>query len=176
MQADTTGETLLVDGKAGTHMRVGATGHQNVPPQAREYVTRAANAVLGQLDGDLVGVSSLAAGGDQIFASLVLEQGGRLEVVLPCKGYETTFSSPEDLRNFHALLERAATVETLGFDEPSEDAYLAAGCRVVDLSEMLLAIWDGQPARGKGGTGDVVEYARRRGVRLEIVWPKGIVR
>lgn len=157
-------------------MRVGATGHQDVPPQAREYVTRTTNVVLGQLNGDLIGISSLAAGGDQIFASLVLAHGGRLEVVLPCQGYQTTFASAEDLRNFHSLLERAARVETLGFEEPSEDAYLAAGQRVVDLSEMLLAIWDGQPARGKGGTGDIVEYARSQGVRLEIVWPKGTVR
>jgi hypothetical protein len=157
-------------------MRMGVTGHQEIPPQAREYVTRGTNNVLDQVNGDLIGVSSLAAGGDQVFASLVLERGGSLEVVLPCKSYETTFSHPEDLHNFYALLERAATVERLGFDVPSEDAYLAAGCRIVDLSEVLLAIWDGQPARGKGGTADIVAYAQRRGTRLEIVWPKGITR
>ena len=157
-------------------MRVGVTGHQDIPPQAREYVTRGTNTILERLNRELIGVSSLAAGGDQVFASLVLERGGRLEVVLPCTGYETTFSRLEDLRNFHALLERAATVETLSFDTPSDDAYLAAGCRVVDLSELLLAIWDGQPARGRGGTADVVDYARRRGTHLEIVWPKGITR
>lgn len=157
-------------------MRIGVTGHQDIPPQAHEYVTRGTDRILQRLNRELVGVSSLAAGGDQVFASLVLERGGRLEVVLPCSGYETTFSRPADLRKFHALLERATTVERLSFDAPSEDAYHAAGCRVVDLSELLLAIWDGQPARGKGGTADIVEYARRRGTRLEIVWPKGVMR
>ena len=157
-------------------MRVGLTGHQEIPPPARAYVRRGTSAILDHANGDLVGVSSLAIGGDQLFASLVLERGGRLEIVLPCQGYETTFSRPEDLRNFHNLLARAATIEQLGFAEPSEDAYLAAGCRIVDLSELLIAIWDGQPAKGKGGTGDIVEYARRRGTRLEIVWPKGIRR
>jgi hypothetical protein len=157
-------------------MRIGVTGHQDIPLQAREYVTRGTNRILEGLNQELVGISSLAAGGDQVFASIVLERGGRLEVVLPCIGYETTFSRPEDLRQFHALLERAATVETLSFDAPSDEAYLAAGCRVVDLSELLLAIWDGQAAKGKGGTADIVEYARRRGTRLEIVWPKGITR
>jgi len=68
------------------------------------------------------------------------------------------------------------SVETLSFDEPSEEAYLAAGCRVVDMSDVLLAVWDGQPARGKGGTGNIVEYARSRATRVEIVWPKGITR
>jgi len=157
-------------------MRVGLTGHQDIPPQALEYVTRGINEVLDRVTDELVGVSSLAAGADQLFASLVLDRGGRLAIVIPCRRYETTFSRPEDLTNFRTLLESAASVETLSFDEPSEEAYLTAGCRVVDLSDVLLAIWDGQPARGKGGTGDIVEYARRRATRLEIVWPKGITR
>jgi len=157
-------------------MRIGLTGHQNIPSQALEYVTRGIADVLDRLKDELVGVSSLAAGADQLFASLVLERGGSLQLVIPCRRYEETFPDPEDLTNFRTLLERAVSVETLSFDEPSEEAYLAAGCRVVDLSDVLLAIWDGQPARGKGGTGDIVEYARSRATRLEIVWPKGITR
>ncbi|HKR11572.1 MAG TPA: hypothetical protein VJT15_05930 [Pyrinomonadaceae bacterium] len=157
-------------------MRIGVTGHQNIPPQALEHVTQGAGRILDQVKDELVGISSLAAGGDQLFASLVLERGGRLEVVLPCSLYETTFSCPEDLKSFHALRQRAARIETLNFIEPSDEAYLAAGHRVVDLSEMVVAIWDGQPAKGKGGTADIVDYARSRGTRLEIVWPKGIAR
>ncbi|HYV10092.1 MAG TPA: hypothetical protein VE980_04210 [Pyrinomonadaceae bacterium] len=157
-------------------MRIGLTGHQNIPSQALEYVTRGIADVLDRLKDELVGVSSLAAGADQLFASLVLERGGSLQLVIPCRRYEETFPDPEDLTNFRTLLERAVSVETLSFDEPSEEAYLAAGCRVVDLSDVLLAIWDGQPARGKGGTGDIVEYARSRATRVEIVWPKGITR
>jgi hypothetical protein len=157
-------------------MRIGMTGHQEIPRQALEYVTRGINRALDDVKDDLVGVSSLAAGADQLFAAGVVERGGRLEIVLPCKGYEKTFSHSEDLRNFHSLLGRAASIETLNFEDPSEDAYLAAGHRVVELSEMLLAVWDGQRARGKGGTADIVDYARSRGVRIEIVWPAGTVR
>jgi len=157
-------------------MRIGLTGHQNIPSQALEYVTRGIAEVLDRVKDELVGVSSLAAGADQLFASMVLERGGSLQLVIPCRRYEETFPDPEDLTNFRTLLERAVSVETLSFDEPSEEAYLAAGCRVVDLSDVLLAVWDGQPARGKGGTGDIVEYARSRATRVEIVWPKGITR
>lgn len=157
-------------------MRIGVTGHQEIPLQALEYVTCGINRVLDNVKGDLVGVSSLAAGADQLYASLVLERGGRLEVVLPCRSYKKTFSREKDFMHVKAFLERAASVETLDFEEPSNEAYLAAGCKVVDLSEMLLAIWDGQPARGKGGTADVVEYARSRATRLEVIWPNGIKR
>ena len=49
-----------------------------------------------------------------------------------------------------------------------EDAYLAAGHAVVDDADVVLALWDGRPARGRGGTAEVVEYARSLGRPL--VW------
>ena len=44
----------------------------------------------------------------------------------------------------------------------------------VDRSGVLVAVWDGQPARGLGGTADVV--ARQRGVPMEVIWPQGATR
>jgi len=35
--------------------------------------------------------------------------------------------------------------------------------RVVDLADLLIAVWDGKPARGPGGTADVVAYAASAG-------------
>lgn len=37
--------------------------------------------------GDLVGVSCIARGADSVFAQVVLDVGGRLEVVLPSRNY-----------------------------------------------------------------------------------------
>lgn len=157
-------------------MRIGVTGHQNIPPAALDYITRGIKSVLDSVRNNLVGISSLAAGADQLFASHVLERGGRLEVILPCSAYEKTFSRLRDLRNFRSLLDRAAMVEQLSFEAPSADAYLTAGRRVVELSELLLAIWDGEPAKGTGGTADIVEYARSCGTHVELVWPRGTIR
>ena len=53
---------------------------------------------------------------------------------------------------------------------------MAAGKSIVDSCEMLIAIWDGKPARGLGGTGDVVRYARKTGKAVSIVWPDDIGR
>jgi hypothetical protein len=36
-----------------------------------------------------------------------------------------------------------------------------------------LAVWNGLPAVGKGGTGDVVDYALRKGIRLLHIEPIG---
>jgi hypothetical protein len=51
-----------------------------------------------------------------------------------------------------------------------------AGKVVVDRSSVLVAVWDGQPSRGLGGTADVVRYARERGVPVEVIWPEGATR
>ena len=44
-----------------------------------------------------------------------------------------------------------------------------AGRYVVDHCDVLIALWDGKPSRGKGGTAEIIEYARKRGRPLIIV-------
>ena len=87
-----------------------------------------------------------------------------------------TFATKKDLASFRSLLEAAQTITRLDYPEPSEEAFMAAGKSIVDSCEMLIAIWDGKPARGLGGTGDVVRYARKTGKAVSIVWPDDISR
>lgn len=47
---------------------------------------------------------------------------------------------------------------------------------LVALVDELLAVWDGQPARGFGGTADVVRYAQRHGTPVRRLWPKNATR
>ncbi|WP_041624991.1 hypothetical protein [Stackebrandtia nassauensis] len=42
--------------------------------------------------------------------------------------------------------------------------------------DQLIAVWDGQPARGYGGTADVVDYARDHGIDVTVIWPEGAKR
>ncbi|MGH9967919.1 MAG: hypothetical protein ACREBG_08840 [Pyrinomonadaceae bacterium] len=157
-------------------MKIGISGHQDIPPGALAFVKRGITRVVSGLKDDLVGVSSLAAGADQMFASIILEYGGQLHIIIPSEGYETTFAEREDLDRFRLLLNRADSVETLSYPEPSEDAFFAAGHRVVDKSDLLIAVWDERPVEGKGGTADIVHYARSRGTNVEVIWPPGVTR
>jgi hypothetical protein len=146
-------------------MRIGITGHQQLgAPDAWPWVAGALRAELAKLVPPLVAVTSLAAGADQLLARLVLEQGGTIHAVLPFAGIERSFS-PENVPAYRELAVQA-TIEVLDTPGTDEDAYLAAGLRVVDLSDIVLAVWDGQPAKGKGGTADVVAYVLRRSVPL----------
>lgn len=146
-------------------MRVGITGHQQLDaPEAWPWVAGVLRAELANVAPPLVGVTSLAVGADQLLARLVLERGGTIHAVLPFANIERSFSA-EHVPAYRELTKRA-TVEVLDTPGTDEDAYLAAGRRVVDLSDIVLAVWDGRPAKGKGGTADVVAYAIRRGVPL----------
>jgi hypothetical protein len=99
-----------------------------------------------------------------------------LEIIIPAVDYESTFVDAVDLRNYEEFVAQAARVETCPFTDPSESAFLYAGRRVVDRCDTLIAIWDGAPARGRGGTADIVSYARSIGRDVEIVWPTGTKR
>jgi hypothetical protein len=139
-------------------------------------VRRAVRERLGLLRGDgLVGVSSLADGADQLFAAAVLALGGSLEVLVPAERYREELPA-HSRPAYDRLLARAVAVERLSYTEPTDEAHMAAGRLLVDRSDVLLAIWDGRPSRGPGGTGDVVAYARERGVPVEVVWPPGAER
>lgn len=154
----------------------GITGHQTIPKEALSRINLDLTKVLSQFSTGLVGVTSLAAGADQLFAKKVLELGGKLNVVIPCNNYERTFSNLSDLECFLSLLNQAEEIETLDFAAPSEEAFLQAGYRVIDLSLMLIAIWDGRAAKGKGGTADIVDYARNHNIEVLIIWPPGVTR
>jgi hypothetical protein len=156
-------------------MRIGITGHQGLTADAETSVRKAIDHFL-QRHKPIVGISSLAEGADQIFADAVVEQGGQLEVILPCDQYENTFANPSDLEHFERLRMLARKVTQLEFAEPSEEAYWAAGREIVDSSELVVAVWNGQHSQGLGGTGDIVKYAQDLGKQVEIVWPENAAR
>jgi hypothetical protein len=124
----------------------------------------------------VLGVSCLAAGADQVFAAIVLELGGRLKAVIPCQRYVESFASQSAKERFAELLARSDECETLAHPQPTEQAFLDAGKRVVELADTVIAVWDGKPSRGKGGTADIVRYARECGKNAVVIWPQNTER
>ena len=143
-------------------MRVGITGHQKRSGIDWEWVKRAVEAEFSSFPTKVRGFSSLAEGADQIFADALLRTGGELWAVIPTPDYLKQFEGSAR-EHFLALLEKAShtiQVEPMGSDGES---FFAAGKYVVDSVDVLIAIWDGKPAGGLGGTADVVAYARQNG-------------
>jgi hypothetical protein len=157
--------------------RVGITGHTDLTPDTVPLVAAAIGAALRPYPpAALVGVTCLARGADQIFARVVLELGGAVEVVLPAADYRDRKIAPDQLAAFDALIAAATAVHTMPFTVSNRDAYLAASRHVLDGVEALLAVWDGGPPGGRGGTADVVAEARARGLPVTVVWPAGATR
>jgi len=157
-------------------MRVGITGHRGLSPEVEQQVRHALTETVKAYDAtDLVGVSCIADGPDSWFAQAVLDHGGRIEVVLPAEQYRA------DLPDWHHptydnLLARATKIHLTGLDTSGSHAHMAGSELLVGQVDELLAVWDGQPARGYGGTADVVIYARDRGVPVRVLWPEGASR
>lgn len=156
-------------------LRVGITGHRGLSPEITKFITARLSHALEELDGNLVGVSLLADGPDSIFAAQVLHHGGKLFVVVPAARYRDDLPA-EHHQTYDSLMAQASQVERLDYTESTEEAHMAASEAMLDKVDRLLAVWDGQPARGRGGTADVVEAAQRRGIPVTILWPEGASR
>jgi hypothetical protein len=119
-------------------------------------------------------MSALAEGADRLVARIVLQEGGAtLSVILPLTraDYLEDFDSAASRHEFDALLSVSARVSVLPASPTREAAYEAAGTHIVDGVDALIALWDGLPARGRGGTADVVARARARGLPLFWIVP-----
>lgn len=158
-------------------MRIGVTGHSNLSAASVPLVAEAIRTVLVEQDAaELVGVSCLARGADQVFARVVLDAGGTLEVVLPAADYRARKVKPGNVAEFDELIGKTTQVHVMPFPESNRDAYMAASEHVLATVSALVAVWDGQPSGGHGGTGDVVAAARERGIPVTVVWPPGATR
>src|SRR5215468_75680 len=158
-------------------MRIAITGHRGLPAATEHLVDQAIRGHLTRYAASdrLIGISALADGADQIFARAVLDAGGQLEVIVPAARYRDGL--PEAVHDtYDALLSAAAAVDRLGYVDSTEDAHMAASQAMLDRADHLLAVWDGKPARGYGGTADVVAEARNRGIPVTVIWPDGASR
>jgi hypothetical protein len=153
---------------------VGFTGHRTIP-DASAMADRVSG-VLGNLaaaHSSLLAVSSLASGADTVFVREVARRGIPFMLVLPFppERFRQDFA-PGEWASVAGLLEQAAHVDVVRAAASDDEAYMEAGARVVDQADVVLAVWDGQPTAGLGGTGDVVTYARELGKPLVLLHPE----
>ena len=157
-------------------MRIAITGHRGLPAATEQLVNRAIREQLAACTGqDIIGVSNLADGADQLFAQAVLDAGGQLEVIIPAARYRDGL--PESAHaSYDRLLSKASNVHRLDRIESTAEAHMEASKVMLDTADRLFAVWDGKPARAYGGTADVVAEARKRGIPVTVIWPEGAAR
>lgn len=112
-------------------------------------------------------ISGLAEGADQWLADEAIKLGYELQAVLPfARGeYENDFTVAQGLAEHRRLRGLAAAVFELdGCRARSGESYLAAGRVLLNQTDLLIALWDGKPSHGTGGTGQIVQEALQRSI------------
>jgi len=119
-------------------------------------------------------ISPLAEGADMLAAETALDNGFELQCAIPFERgeYQKDFEDPDSILRYRDMLEKATAVFELPGSRRTKalenESYQAVGRMVLNQSDVIIAIWDGKEARGKGGTGQIVKEA----VQLEIpvIW------
>lgn len=155
----------------------GVSGHREEALQDADLdlLRGRVDGVLGVLSARRWGVlvSGLAEGADRLVARRALRTGWTLRSLLPFTPdrYEDDFASADSRAAFRRLLAQSSSIEIAPGVEGGDDRdgpYAVQGRILVARISVLIAVWDGQPARGPGGTGDVVEHALEAG--RAVVW------
>jgi hypothetical protein len=159
-------------------LTVGVTGHRperlgatdlTALHEAVAYVLRAIEAATGPAPVKIRLVSALAEGADSITADEALTRSWTLDVVLPFfrADYATDFDIG-DAQDAHVRrLARAHSVfELPGHRDLEDAAYERAGRVVLAQSDILVAIWDNEPVRGRGGAAQIVAEAVLHGIAV----------
>lgn len=176
-------------------LRFGIKGHRP-PCLARDHHQAAASACAGifaetkQVLADIYSehselfsdeaplirlISALASGADTVAAKAAMDSGIALSACLPFpKPIYSRDLSKEDWRLAEELAIEADSALAITYYEAGDDAaYEAVGRLVLAQSDILIAIWDGEPARGRRGTTDVVAEAIARHIPVIHINPDG---
>jgi hypothetical protein len=153
---------------------IGVSGHRNLSNS--DELNNAIDDVLKKITNAFSAksvqiISPLAEGADRIVAWRVINQYPHsLVVPLPMKKseYILDFDTPASKEEFISLLGMADQVIDLPPQTSRALSYQSAGLYILDHCDVLIALWDGAPAKGLGGTAEIVAEARKR--RIPVAW------
>jgi len=176
-------------------LSIGVTGHRKL--ENVDILSKSVKSVIDKILNNFPStkdtsvlprvLSPLAEGSDRLVAEEVLKyDSAELKVILPlCRDeYLEDFPSEGSKKEFEALLSKADNQLTLNVKplkenipnelllEAKKQAYEDTGRYIVNHSDVLIAIWDELPSQGKGGTANIVQYAKSKGCPIFIINPK----
>lgn len=150
-----------------------ATGHRAIPKQDEVALCKAVNGELNLIaksnpHSPCILISALAEGADRLVANCALKLGWQICAVLPLsqEEYEADFHDDESIAQFRELLARSTWVKVIDAKHHLRPTcYHELGLWLSQQAQVLIALWDGEQAKGPGGTAEVIRYFRE-GVAL----------
>jgi hypothetical protein len=146
-------------------VRIAVIGHRFL--DINNKLTTSIQKVLAQIIQDHPSfeyhlLSALAEGSDQFIASTALQYMEIKLIVplpLPEEQYLLDFETYEGRKKFKHLLNIADHVLILTENSDHDAAYDDLGRYLIDQCHVLIALWNGEYSRKRGGTGEVVKRA-----------------
>ncbi len=137
------------------HRQTRLSQNRNVLQDQLETVLRAI-----QTHSPSIVLTSGAADGSDLLAGAAARHLGMPWHAITLDDNEIQAARDTGATRIEALNETAATSPNAPF--------VALQSRILDSADLILALWDGQPSRGAGGTADTVAQAGRR--KLPVLW------
>lgn len=154
---------------------VGVTGHRDLgaddPVLAQLVVRQLGRIARANGNAPLLILSGLAEGADRLVVDAARGAlGGTYWAILPLPDvlYARDFATAASRTAYKALKEQAERViaaplmasrrSLAASGEPRNHQYAWTGAYIAKRAQVLLAMWDGAPARGTGGTAHVVDW------------------
>ena len=180
---------------------IGISGHRSLPDPSiitgsiRQALAQFADATL-KVNGTIELCSSIAYGADTVAVETARDMGIPVHIILP-KPVEThdetaqlaldegfaadfwkdgQFLQNEWDRAYKQIQDartgtNSGTLRLVRGAQTSPECYYDTGVQMLDCCDAVIAVWNGKPAAGLGGTADVVDLARIRGLPLMIIDP-----
>jgi hypothetical protein len=172
--SDTARAPDAVAGRLPLFHIVGFTGHRQLadPEGAGRAIGAALASLMREIPGEWIALSSVARGGDQLFVREARAAGLSWHAILPLPRAEFARDfTPEEWPAVEEMLATADHVRVIHEYGDREDGYLDCGVETANGADVVVALWDGNHARGKGGTAEVVQYAISTGKPVLIIDP-----
>jgi hypothetical protein len=161
---------------------VAVTGHRlnQLPEPERPRIAQELARCLEEIEGAaqrafgrvrMTMASAVAEGADRYAAEAALARGWRLHTPLPfsIERYEEDFEDEASVNAFQRYLKLSEKVWSMSPEdvaacgEGSAAPYAAVGRALVAQADLLIAIWNGLPPKGPGGTAEVAALMLERG-------------
>jgi hypothetical protein len=155
--------------KMNNCIKIGATGHRKISQTKDliESIHKTLQTILDNFPAERLSlISPLAEGADQIIAEIGSEYSEVSLIVplpLPKEEYLKDFETRKGIQRFERLMNTAATIFNLPQAATHLTAYEQLGNYLVENCDLIVAIWNGEPELGKGGTGEVIQKALDNG-------------
>lgn len=161
-------------------LKIGIAGKRDIVSDflVHEEIKKCISSILKkEKTNSFVAYSAMAKGADTIFADVVSNDFKQpIKIILPFDSaeYEKDFTEAYDLSEYKDWISKIGINEVTTKDIPKNqdqrnEAYFNVGKFLVDTCDYVIVVWDELKPRGKGGTAEILGYAKERNKSVEIV-------